>query len=207
MTFICWALTFFLGGFGFYKYFHRIPIRRTPLEPNTIIAPADGVIWQILPLTGETRLEIKKQFLGQIQTLASDVDNAATLVSIFMNPLDCHANWSPVDGKVVYSRHTPGNFSFANTWKSLFNEKNEILLETETFKLKVIQIAGFLARRIDCWIRSGDDLLKGQTIGMIRLGSQVSLILPRQVSLCVETGQKVRGGETILGRVEPAKVE
>lgn len=195
----------FLAAFllGFLVYFHRVPVRNSPAEPRAIIAPADGVIWQIISLQGETELEIHKQFLGRIRTLASDVENAACVVSIFMNPLDVHVNWSPVDGKIVYVKHTPGNFSFANTWKSLWNEKNEILFDAEGFQLKMIQIAGFLARRIVCDAKEGETVGRGAKIGMIRLGSQVSLILPRGVKLRVKTGQRVSGGETIVGVFEP----
>lgn len=189
-----------IGGFAFYRWFHRIPLRATPFGEKRIISPADGVIWQIIPLKGkEPLLEIEKQFLGKIKTLSNDVENAAVVISIFMSPLDAHVNWSPVEGKIVYSRHTPGSFSFAKSWKSFLNEKNEVLIDTGFYRMKLIQIAGFLARRIECWVNEGERLIQGEPFGMIRFGSQVSLILPDSALLCVKTGQQVKGGETILG--------
>lgn len=189
---------------AFYLYFHRVPKRHSPEGSGTIVAPADGVVWKIVALNGENQVEISKQFMGKIQTLCHDVEDAAYIISIFMNPLDVHVNWSPVNGEIVSVQHTPGNFSFANTWQSLWNEKNEIVIQTSSgYKVKVIQIAGFVARRIRCWVKEGQAVAKGQTIGMIRLGSQVSVILPKQVAIQVKVGQKVRGAETILGTFQP----
>jgi len=193
---------FFFGGTIFYLWFHRLPVRTTSFGSNTIISPADGVIWQILSLDSKDNqgtLEIPKQFLGKILTFSNDVEKAATVVSIFMSPLDVHVNWSPVNGKILYSRHSAGSFSFAKSWRSFSNEKNEILFDTGTFQVKMIQIAGFLARRIEFWASAGDQTVQGEPIGMIRFGSQVSLILPGNISLGVKKGQRVKGGETILG--------
>lgn len=192
---------FGLGGLAFYRYFHRVPLRHPPGDAGAILAPADGRVWQVLPLSGQPSLRIDKRFLGKIETLTHDVEDAAHLVSIFMSPLDCHVNWSPLEGDVVYVRHTPGSFSLANTWKSLWNEKNEILFKGSDFTLKMIQIAGFVARRIDCWLEPGQKVNRGERIGMIRLGSQVSLVLPSRAQVQVKPGQKVRGSETVLATV------
>jgi len=181
-----------------------MPLRTTPFDSNTIASPADGVIWQIIRLNQKEAsddLEVRKRFLGKIKTLSSDVEKAAVVVSIFMSPLDPHVNWFPVAGKIVYTRHTSGAFSFAKSWNSFLNEKNEILIDAGSYHLKLIQIAGFLARRIECWVYQGEQVSQGEPFGMIRFGSQVSIVLPETVSLQVKTGQRVWGGETILGRV------
>ncbi|MCL5054914.1 MAG: phosphatidylserine decarboxylase [Firmicutes bacterium] len=191
------------GGSLFYLYFHRIPQRISPQNPNAILAPADGKIWQILFLENKNEARIPKRFLGEIQTFLQDVENAGIILSIFMSPLDVHVNWSPVNGKILKIQHTPGKFAFANTWSSFSNEKNEILIQTDRYSLKMIQIAGFLARRIECWVKENQTIAIGEAIGMIRLGSQVSLVLPESVTLKIKPGDKVKGGETILGFIEP----
>lgn len=199
------VVLFFLfpAAVAFYYYFHRIPGRISPRDSGSIVSPADGVIWQIVRLEEEQCIAVPKPYLGKIQTLCSDIENAAYVVSIFMNPLDVHVNWSPVEGNIVSIKHTEGNFSFANTWKSWLNEKNEVLIQTpKGHKIKVIQIAGFFARRIQCWVKEGMRVAKGEKIGMIRLGSQVSMILPKPIALQVKAGQRVRGGETIIGMFE-----
>jgi phosphatidylserine decarboxylase len=188
--------------FIFLKFFHRIPNRKIPSYPKVIISPADGRIWQIIPFHGEKEVLIPKRFLGKIETWMEDIGKSGTIVSIFMNPLDAHVNWSPIHGKILSIRHVPGGFSFANTWKSLTNEKNEITIEGEGIRLKMIQIAGFLARRIECWAKEGGTVSRGALIGMIRLGSQVTLVLPETVEVLVKVGEKVKGGETILGRIK-----
>lgn len=196
-------LIFVLGGVfaaAAFQWFHRMPLRITPAEPDVIIAPADGVVWSVLEVSNRDETDIDKRFLGKIKTLLSDISGPRRIVSIFMSPLDAHANWMPVGGKVLSIRHAPGKFHYAKSEKSFLNEKNEILIETAGGPLKLIQIAGFLARRIDCWVKEGENVTKGEPFGMIRLGSQVTLVLPPSVSLSVMPGEKVRGGETILGR-------
>jgi len=83
---------------------------------------------------------------------------------------------------------------------SLFNEQNAIILETEDqFKILLIQIAGFVARRIVCYANAGDTLRRGEIFGMVRFGSRVDLYLPKDVKPIVRVGQHVKGGESIIG--------
>jgi phosphatidylserine decarboxylase len=83
---------------------------------------------------------------------------------------------------------------------SLFNEKNAVILETEDrFKILLVQIAGFVARRIVCYAKAGDRLRKGEIFGLIRFGSRVDLYLPTEVKAIVRIGQHVKGGESIIG--------
>ncbi len=191
------------AGYFFYRYFHRIPKRTPPIEPHAILSPADGKIWQIIHVRDENQTRIPKRFLGEVQTFLKDVENAGIILSIFMSPLDAHVNWSPVSGKILKIRHQPGKFAFANTWSSLSNEKNEVLIQTDKYSLKMIQIAGFFARRIECWVKENQNIDRGEAIGMIKLGSQVSLVLPESVTLKIKPGDRVRGGETILGFINP----
>jgi len=95
----------------------------------------------------------------------------------------------------------PGRFLVASRDKaSLLNEQNALVMETEDrFKILLVQIAGFVARRIVCYIKAGDLLNRGEMFGMIRFGSRVDLYLPTDVQPIVRVGQHIKGGESIIG--------
>lgn len=179
--------------------FYSDPERKVSMGDN-IVSPADGEVISILK-TGKEKTIVKKGFFGKIETLAEDVAKECCVISIFMSPLDVHVNRSPIDGIVLSVKHTPGRYFVAfDLEKSLMNEKNEIIIKNGKIgKVKVIQIAGFLARRIICDAKKGDNIRKGQRIGKIVLGSQVTLILPsKKVKIKAKEGQKVVAGKTIL---------
>jgi len=181
-----WSLLFLFGIVLtlFIAYFFRNPERKIPVLQNAILSPADGKILHV----GEVE---EGRFLKE-KTLK---------VSIFMSLFDVHLNRSPASGKVIERSYHPGKFFVANAEKSsLLNEQNAIILETEDrFKILLIQIAGFVARRIVCYAKPGDLLKRGEIFGLIRFGSRVDLYLPPTVNPAVEVGQKVKGGESIIG--------
>ena len=168
----------------FLAYFFRNPKRRIPNLQNVILSPADGRIVHV----GECD---EDRFLKE-KTLK---------VSIFMSLFDVHLNRTPISGKVVERNYLPGRFHMANVEKSsLLNEQNAMLLESEDrFKILLVQIAGFVARRIVCYAKAGDLLRKGEIFGLIRFGSRVDLYLPPEVKSIVRVGQHVKGGESIIG--------
>jgi phosphatidylserine decarboxylase len=190
-------LTVFLGIMGwkvwmslgilfslFVAYFFRNPRREIPRLPNVILSPADGRIIHV----GECE---EDRFLKE-KTLK---------VSIFMSLFDVHLNRAPISGKVIEKSYLPGRFLVASAEKSsLLNEQNALILETEDrFKILLIQIAGFVARRIVCYAKAGDCLKRGEIFGLIRFGSRVDLYLPPQVKPIVRMGQHVKGGESVIG--------
>jgi phosphatidylserine decarboxylase len=121
-------------------------------------------------------------------------------VSIFLSVLDVHVNRAPYGGKVEDLRYRPGRFVVA--WRdeaSRVNEQAVISLATPDGPVTVKQIAGVLARRVVTWIRPGQELKTGERIGLIRFGSRVDLVVPGRVALTVKVGDKVRGGETVVG--------
>ncbi len=190
--------------FVFWKfYFLRNPIRNIPNEKNIVISPADGKIVEVLEFTKD---EVKlykgnKRLLGVINTLTKDVSDSGYIVSIFMSPMDVHYNRSPIDGKIVSVNHKNGKFLAVNTFDAgLVNEKTEILIDGQ-IKLKMIQIAGFLARRIETNVAAYDKVEAGQVIGLINLGSQVTLILPKSVMLKVSKGDRVVAGESVIAKI------
>ena len=168
----------------FLAYFFRNPRRKIPDLQNVILSPADGRIVYV----GECEEE---RFLKE-KTLK---------VSIFMSMFDVHINRMPISGKVVQRNYLPGHFHVASVEKSsLLNEQNAMILESEDrFRILLVQIAGFVARRIVCYAKAGDLLRKGEIFGLIRFGSRVDLYLPPEVKPIVRVGQHVKGGESIIG--------
>ncbi len=202
--------------FLFYKfYFQRDPERITP-ECNYLIAPADGEIQKIMTYNLSKKnigigdfenVEIKKKYLGRIKTSLKDVSEEGYIISIFMSPLDVHMNRAPVSGTILNQIHKNGSFHPAfKFWETMENEKNEILIEgnykinnkNKTIKLKTIQIAGAMARRIESFVKKGDKITSGERIGRINLGSQVTIIVPKKIKLRIKEGDRVVAGETIL---------
>lgn len=177
--------------------FYRDPKRTIPKGSN-IVAPADGKIISILKVN-KKNIAIRKGILGKIETLTNDISNQCYAISIFMSPFDVHINRAPISGAIKSIKHTKGKFFEAyNLEKSLHNEKNEIIIENNALRVKVIQIAGFLARRIKCYVRENQKINKGQKIGMIALGSQTMLVIPKGVDLKANLNDIVKAGETIL---------
>ena len=168
----------------FIAFFFRNPKRETPNLQNIILSPADGRIIHV----GECE---EDRFLKK----------KALKVSIFMSLFDVHLNRAPVSGRVLERSYHPGQFFVANAEKSsLLNEQNALILETEDrFKILLVQIAGFVARRIVCYAKAGDTLRMGEIFGMIRFGSRVDLYLPTEVKPVVKVRQRVKGGKSIIG--------
>jgi len=181
-----WNLLTFLGILLtiFIAFFFRNPKREIPDLPNMILSPADGKIIHV----GECE---EDRYLKE----------RALKVSIFMSIFNVHLNRAPVSAKVIEKSYNPGQFLVASVEKSsLLNEQNALVLETEDrFKMLLVQIAGFVARRIVCYVKPGDTLRSGAIFGLIRFGSRVDLYLPLHVKPLVRVGQHVKGGESLIG--------
>ncbi len=193
ITISVWTLALFLLNF------YRDPKRSIP-KGNNILSPADGRIIRIID-TSQESVSFRKGLFGKVNTLTKDVADECYVISIFMSPLDVHYNRSPIDGTVRSIKHSKGKFFKAYQFeKSMENEKNEILIENKKVKAKVIQIAGFLARRIKCYVKANQKVNKGEKIGMIALSSQTTLIIPKiaGLSLKAKTNDRVKAGETVI---------
>ena len=119
-----------------------------------------------------------------------------------MSPFNCHINRAPVSAKVIDTHYNPGKFHLASVDKaSELNEQNALLLEDShrQNRFVVVQIAGWLCRRIVSDVKVGSTLLRGQRFGLIQFGSRVDIYLPNHIALKVKLGDQVKGGETILG--------
>ncbi|MFQ5878023.1 MAG: phosphatidylserine decarboxylase [Acidobacteriota bacterium] len=161
----------------FTLYFFRDPERVPPPGEGLVLSPADGRVTSV-----ERRPEGDR-------------------VSIFLSLLDCHINRSPVAGRVVEVRRTAGRFRPA--WRrgaGSENERNHLVISSARGRYGVTQVAGVLARRIVCSKRPGDEVRRGERIGMIRFGSRTDLHLPPGVVTEVAVGDRVYGGLTVVGR-------
>ncbi|MFH1589370.1 MAG: phosphatidylserine decarboxylase [archaeon] len=182
----------------FYKFhFLRNPARKITLG-NNVVSPADGKVMMIKKYS-KNKVDIPKGFLGTVKSFTGDVAKEGFIISIFMSPLDVHFNRVPISGVVKYVKRSKGKFWNAGKLEATFeNENVQSLIEDGSFRIKVIQIAGFVARRIVPFIKGKEKVLKGQRMGLIKLGSQVTLILPASVKVKVQMGEKVVAGETII---------
>lgn len=188
-------ISFILFSFiAFLMQFFRDPNRNVPADKGIVVAPADG--------------RILKGKIDRIEQVDSDYplmeyvleeNEKGILISTFMSPFDVHVNRAPISGKVVKTKHCPGKFKVAFGDVKTENEKNLIVIESEYGKIGVIQIAGFVARRIVQYVEVGDEVNMGSRIGMIRFGSRVDLIVPAEkFKVMVEVGGKPKAGETIM---------
>jgi phosphatidylserine decarboxylase len=127
----------------------------------------------------------------------------AIKISVFMSLFNVHVNRNPLSGRIVDSAYSSGKFLRADLDRaSAANEQNALLVETaEGARLMVVQIAGLIARRIVCWVKKGDSVVRGQRFGLIRFGSRLDIYLPRDTQLQVRVGQKALAGQTILGHL------
>jgi phosphatidylserine decarboxylase len=166
-------------------YFFRDPPRLTPCDDALVIAPADGMIASVGASVPPPELGLGPEALPRI--------------SIFMSVFDCHVNRAPVAGRIGKIVYRPGLFINADLDKaSEDNERNSLIIEAARGRVGVVQIAGFVARRILCFVAVGETVAAGDRFGLIRFGSRVDVYLPPSARPLVETGARAVGGETII---------
>lgn len=171
------AILVLLGLFS--AFFFRDPARTIPDDENVIVSAADGRVTRVERSDGES------------------------FVSVFLSPLDVHVNRSPIAGTITGIDYVAGKKSPATSDRaSLINERNSLVIKGERISVTCTQIAGIVARRIVCWPNVGDRLERGERFGLIRFGSRTDLSMPGNVSILVEVGDRVVGGETIIARIE-----
>ena len=129
-------------------------------------------------------------------------DEPHTRISIFLNVFDVHINRVPIAGKIIAAEYIKGSFLNAELDKaSEENERQMLTVENAKCKVGFVQIAGFVARRILCDIKLGDEVETGQRFGLIRFGSRVDVFLPKGAKIKVREGQRSIGAETVLAEL------
>lgn len=198
LTLILATISFFSGGSLYWKipsmlsgllllftlYFFRDPEREVVVNPKHILSPGDGVIVDIK--------DVQDDYVGD-----------ATLITMFLSPLNVHINRVPISGKIGFVDYKYGAFKAAFAVDaSEVNEQSVVGMENDLMKVKFVQIAGALARRIINYLREADEVTQGDRYGLIKFGSRMDVIIPRAAKVLVEMKEPVRGGLTILARMD-----
>ena len=166
--------------------FFRYPNRTIENNENIILCPADGKVVVIEEVMENEYFKDKR-----IQ------------VSIFMSPLNVHANWFPVNGKVIYTKYHEGNYFVAfHPKSSSHNERTTVVVAGKNNKeILIRQIAGAVARRIVCYAEENKTVSQGEQLGFIKFGSRVDILLPLDAKIKVKLKQKVCGQKTVIAEL------
>ena len=194
--FLAVVLYFGFGAYGaviplvlacYFPYFFRNPSRDIPMDEKLIVSPADGTVQDVVELAED-------EF----------VKGPCKKIIIFLSVFNVHVNRSPIAGEIKCQKYVCGRFRPAYKDEVGFeNERHMLGIENEKgFRVTVTQIAGILARRIVSWVTLDDNMEKGQVYGLIKFGSCTELVVPDSVEVLVKKGDKVRGGESVLGRIK-----
>ncbi len=168
---------------GFLAYFYRNPYRELNYEDDTIVAPADGTVLSIE--------DIDNKYIG----------GNGKKISIFLSLFNVHINRVPASGKIDYVDYSPGVYHPGYKNKASFeNERTEIGLARGHDRIIFKQIAGLVARRIECDLEKGQVVLGGQIFGMIHFGSRAELFVPKGYNINVKKGDKIKAGLSVVAR-------
>ena len=167
----------------FFLWFFRDPSRKVPAERGLVVSPADG----------------KVEEAERVETTAG----GRLRVTIFLNVFDVHVNRTPVAGTVKLVEYREGQFLNAMRAESaVHNEQTLITIDAGAYSVSFKQIAGLLARRIVCNLKAGDQVARGQRMGLIKFGSRVDVLLPTEARLLVKVGDRVKGGSSVLASMQ-----
>lgn len=170
--------------------FFRDPDRAGSGDDDDLLAPADGVVSDVVTLDD------------------ADMGPGCTRIGIFLSVFDVHVNRVPCAGRVVRTSRRDGGFHDARDPRAIDENRAAtiVLARPDGREIGVRQITGLIARRILCPVEKGDTFVRGQRYGMIRFGSRTELVVQTAAleSLLVKVGDTVRGGKTLLARLQPA---
>jgi phosphatidylserine decarboxylase len=182
---ICFWALFVL----FTLYFFRDPAARVPPGKGMVLSPGHGKV-DVVDTTTEPR------FLG----------GECQRISIFLSVFDVHVQNAPVSGRVVFLKHTPGQYLSALRSDCGLHNENVLLgieaADPPAEKIGVRLIAGVLARRIIPWVEAGEEITQGERISLIQFGSRVEVYLPKRAQVRIKAGDRVVGGESVLAVFE-----
>jgi len=168
---------------AFFLWFFRDPKRLVPNAPGIVVSPADGVVTSVDRIATPAGERIK--------------------LSVFLNVFDVHVNRSPISGVIREVRYQKGLYLNAmNPDSADKNEQNTVVVTGDGVEVAFKQIAGLLARRIVFNKRIGDHVERGERVGLIKFGSRVDVILPGDAVVGVKTGDRVKGGASVLAQVD-----
>jgi len=170
-----------------FVFFFRDPVRKIPEDERLVLSPADGKVLMIDSLPSHP-----------------DLPGPVTHICIFLSLFDVHLTRAPLTGTVRRVDYHPGKFFPAYRDEAgKLNESNSLLIQGEKLAVFLKQIVGVAARRIKCFVRADDRIVRGQKIGLMYFGSRVEVFLPPGTKIKTEVGQKVKAGESVIAEVEP----
>lgn len=170
----------------FISWFFRNPPRTIPQGSRLVVAPGDGKV-----------IAVEEEFEPRY------LKDRSVRVTIFLNVFDVHINRIPCEGIVENVQYQPGQFLVASKPEATIkNEQNAVMIKTvQGAKVLCVQVAGLIARRIICWVSPKDPAVLGERFGLIRFGSRMDTFLPMGSVIKVAIGDRVKGGESILGEL------
>jgi phosphatidylserine decarboxylase len=166
-------------------WFFRDPERVSPVDPNAVLAAADGTVADIVEIEEPEVLHARQKRVG-----------------IFLSVFDVHTNRAPVQGKIIYKKAHAGRCLDAR--HADCTTKNRAMtwaFQNERGIFVVRQLTGMIARRIVGWSNVGEELKKGEHFGMIRFGSRTEVYLPLDAEVLVKVGDRVTGGTSVIARL------
>lgn len=209
-------------------WFYRDPQRTSPSDPDLILAPCDGKVVYIRPVSAEGTVFAEK--LGRpipiTEITRADWEGVSPegwLIGIYMSPLDVHYNYAPIAGFVRKIVYTPAkaNLPMVDLWEyvsmawlrravdllgkryHLENERQTVFLENERVRVAMVEIADKFVNKITTYIHEGEQVRAGQKVSFIERGSQVDLLIfSREVEILTHTGAQVYGGLTPVARLK-----
>jgi phosphatidylserine decarboxylase len=216
-----------VGAYFFWRHFwfFRNPERVAPAADG-IVSPADGTVVYVKKVApGEDVVVIKQGMSATVKDIMrEDFEQAKLVIGIFMSPFDVHYNRAPLAAKIGFIRRHPAigeNAYMAEMhWRSMLNlpplyAGSEHIVQNERAVTQfigdyrgaplacyVVQIGARTVNGIDSYFRPGQSVARAATFGMIRVGSQVDLIVPWRdgFEVLARPGDKVIAGETIVLR-------
>ena len=182
---ILYYLYLLFGSFYIFTiYFFRDPLRKIPFDTSAILSPADGRVVSINTVND------------------NDIGESSQVISIFLSIFDVHAFRYPYDGKIKSVNNRNGSFIAAfNHNASEVNEQIVTVIKSNSFTFKIKQIAGLVARRILCYAKPNEVVQKGDRMGFIRFGSRADIVVSSEIKICVNVGEKVKAGESVIARI------
>lgn len=204
---IALAAAFAILAYRFYRDPERTPPRA---GDDVVICPADGEVIYVRRSEGGTLPASTKhgrhyELVELTKTPLRHED--AVVIGIAMSFLDVHVNRAPIAGRVRLRQHFPGRFGSLGKPEMVYeNERATTVIERDDMEIAMVQIASRLVRQIASYVDVGEQVALGQRVGVIRLGSQVDVVLPARPDVVVQVreGQHVRAGESVLAVLEGA---
>ena len=182
-------------------FFLRLPNRIIIEKSDIFLSPANG---KIIAIINNIDSPVVKGHRTVVENAMKDTWTWSTMISIMMTPLNVHYQRAPQQGALIKQTYHTGKFLNAmnNNLNATFeNEYNEMLFETPNhIKFKVIQIAGFMARRIVSFIKIWQHIKQGDVIGLIKMWSQVTIIFDKNIDILVKKWDIIHEWETVIGR-------